>query len=185
MPGHAWTIELIRFAKRRFRAKRSFKARESCRRSGLCAASPRSRRTGAGRTANGPCFGSGPLGGTVAGSRPASEERNEECSPKWRTVLRSCAPLSRRIGSGRARGDGLALGRRRRLRIADLRCRGVPSLCGIDGSGKLDDRNGDSKAPVFLLSCFPDPLSRARVLIRVSAILSPAASSATSDRTME
>ena len=55
-------------------------------------------------------------------------------------------------------------------------------LSGTDESGKQENRNGTRDAPVFLLSCFPDPLS-APCSHQSKGDSVPAALSATSNRT--
>ncbi len=83
--------------------------------------------------------------------------RRKGCGRKWRTVLRNRARLFRRVGPGWARGDSVALGRRRRLLITDLRCRGAPSTLWnrwIWKAGKQERIRQSSGFPAFLLSRF-------------------------------
>lgn len=108
--------------------------------------------------------------------RPATRPGPGACVPASRGVigsggpfLRSCALLRlRRFGSGRPRGDPLAPGRRRGLRIADLRCRGAPSHLWNQWIWKTGT---DPAKPWFSCSLDSLSVSPARVFFRASATL--------------
>ena len=98
------------------------------------------------------------------------------CDRKWRTVF---AELCCSFGESVAGREEIPW----RLLIADLRCSGLHQILGTDESGRQENRNGTGKAPVFLLSCFPDSLSGPCFHQR-KRDSAPAALSATFDRTL-
>ena len=102
------------------------------------------------------------------------------CDPKVRTVLRSRALLFRWVGLGRARGDRLAVGRRRRLLFRRPAMQ-QSAICSVEQIN-LESRKAGTEPAKLWFSCFPDSLSGpcSHPSQRDSA---PPALSATSDRT--
>ena len=89
------------------------------------------------------------------------------CDRKVRTVLRSRALLFRWVGLGRARGDRLAVGRRRRLLFRRPAMQ-QSAICSVEQIN-LESREAGTEPAKLWFSCFLASLSPPRVLIRASA----------------